>query len=154
MAHCRLCREELLPLPGSPAPASAPSFDICADCARKTGVVPMPPARRPMKPCLRCNGARFIRAIPREYTADGGDYSTELAAPMTVTAPPGQRERFFGGYDIATPNIVAEGRGLIEMYICTQCGYVEWYCYDPQSVPIGPEYMTELVDFTPGTPYR
>lgn len=131
-----------------------PSFDICAECANKTGVVPMPPARRPRKPCLRCNATRFIRAMPREYTAEGGDYSRSVAAPMTVTAPPGQRERFFGGYDVVTPNIVATGSGRLEMYICLQCGAVEWYCQDPERVPIGPEYMTEIVDVAPETPYR
>lgn len=118
-------------------------------------MVPMPDRMRPPRPCGRCNATRFIRAIPREYTADGGDYSSERVAPMTVTAAAGQRERlFFGGYDVATPNIASQGYGLLEMYICTGCGVVEWYCHDPHRVPIGPEYMTEIVDVTPDSPYR
>ncbi len=37
-------------------------------------------------------------------------------------------------------------RGWLEAYVCRACGFVEWYCCDPDKLPIGPEYMTELVD--------
>ena len=49
---------------------------------------------------------------------------------------------------------VVRGRGVLEMYICTSCGFVEWYCQDPESIPIGPENMSEIVDYTPTEPYR
>lgn len=47
-----------------------------------------------------------------------------------------------------------DSHGSLETYVCKGCGFVEWYCQDPESVPIGPEYMTELVDYDSGTPYR
>jgi hypothetical protein len=52
-----------------------------------------------------------------------------------------------------SPNIAA-GRGLLEMDICSQCGAVEWYCHDPESIPIGPEYMSDIVDYSASEPYR
>jgi hypothetical protein len=38
-------------------------------------------------------------------------------------------------------------RGLLEMYVCRHCGFVEWYCLDPARLPIGPQYMTEIVEY-------
>jgi hypothetical protein len=135
------------------APTSA--LEICAECAEKLGVIPMPPPRRPARPCLRCNGTRFVRAIPREYTAHGADYVWERVAPMTLTATPLVKERiFFSGNEVQAPDIAEHGHGKLEVYACVGCGYVEWYCLDPERVPIGPEYMTELVDVTPPAPYR
>ena len=40
------------------------------------------------------------------------------------------------------------------MYTCVACGYVEWWCEEPSEIPIGPEYMSELVDYTPDAPFR
>jgi hypothetical protein len=49
---------------------------------------------------------------------------------------------------------IKRGKGQLESYTCLACGYVEWWCPDPAEIPIGPEYMSELVDYTPGAPYR
>jgi len=46
------------------------------------------------------------------------------------------------------------GKGVLEMYICRACGFVEWYCQDPTELPIGPHYMTQIVDYTSREPYR
>ena len=35
------------------------------------GVIEMPPMRRRASPCLKCNGQKFVRVIPREYTVSG-----------------------------------------------------------------------------------
>lgn len=40
------------------------------------------------------------------------------------------------------------------MYICRKCGFIEWYCNDPDTVPIGPYYMTEAIDHGSDTPFR
>jgi hypothetical protein len=44
--------------------------------------------------------------------------------------------------------------GELEMYVCRGCGYIDWYCNDLESVPIGPQYMTELVEGESAGPYR
>ena len=38
-------------------------------------------------------------------------------------------------------------RGLMARYICRGCGLTETFCEDPESIPIGPEYMTDAVDY-------
>ncbi|MGN6105742.1 MAG: hypothetical protein ACTHU0_11600 [Kofleriaceae bacterium] len=68
---------------------------------------------------------------------------TQVAAPMVAT------------HAVHTKaNFLLEGHGVLEMYICARCGFIEWYCQDPESIPIGPEYMTEIIDHAPDEPYR
>ena len=126
---------------------------ICPGCRTKLGIIPMPPPRRRAAPCLRCNATRFVRVIPREYTATGGDWASERVAPMTATVDPSSEPRLlFRGRVVHTPDI-GQGHGLLEMYICSGCGFVEWYCHNPERIPIGPEYMTEVIDES-SAPYR
>ncbi len=47
-----------------------------------------------------------------------------------------------------------DGFGVLEMYICRGCGFTDWYCQDPENIPIGPEYMTEEVDVSGEEPHR
>ena len=79
---------------------------------------------------------KFVRAIPRELT--------DQAAPMTLT------------YDVtrAAASNVKGGYGRLEAWACLACNFVEWYCQDTDRIPIGPEYMTELVDYESDAPYR
>jgi hypothetical protein len=37
--------------------------------------------------------------------------------------------------------------------ICKHCGLVEWFCLNPARIPIGPQYMTESIDYD-AAPYR
>jgi hypothetical protein len=134
---CRFCERPVEPFPDT--------FNLCVHCASELGVMPMPPPRRPPRPCQRCSATRLVRAIPREYTASGNDFSPQRVAPMMLTASPTAA---------APPNIAFHGHGLLETYTCLGCGFVEWYCLNPERIPIGPEYMTELFDCTPGAPYR
>ena len=97
---------------------------------------------------------RFVRVIPREYSATGSDYVYEQAAPMAATHVPTLAQKLlFRGNTVATPNIKA-GLGLLEIYICVSCGAVEWYCQNPETIPIGPEFMSDVVDYEHVTPYR
>jgi hypothetical protein len=129
---------------------------VCTDCMRELGLVEMPPTRRPPAPCMRCNQRRFVRVIPREhavYAIKGGYTST--SAPMTATFDPERRAKWlFPGKAIDPRPTVERSHGMYETYICTGCGFVEWYCHDVTSIPIGPEYMTELVDHEADEPYR
>ena len=144
-AKCRLCRTLLL-LPDQSARSVQ---DICNTCRDRLGLIPMPPPRRRAAPCKRCNGMKFVRVIPREFAEYGNSasYPGEVR-PMTATHVP----QFVGRMVIApAPD---GGRGVLENYICMQCGFVEWYCGDPERIPIGPEFMTDIVDYDEGGPYR
>jgi hypothetical protein len=145
---CRICQREHVD------DKQPKSFDLCSTCAKRLGVIPMPPPRRPARPCAHCNGLKFTRVIPREYSAWGVEKVHEQAAPMTLTMAPVVFERFFGGKRLGYTD-VWNGRGQLETYVCAGCGFVEWYCVDPESIPLGPEYMADVVDYSqPATPYR
>jgi len=119
---------------------------VCAECAAKTGLVPLPPSRRPPLPCARCQHPVFVRVVPRELTAGGGDFVQPLAAPMMLTFEVQSRTRMvFRGNEVDSPAVGA-GHGVLEAYVCRACGYVEWYCQGPEDLPIGPAFNSELVD--------
>jgi len=146
MASCTVCRDNEL--------ASEWEIDmqLCLRCADAYGVMPMRPARRPPRPCSRCNHMKFVRAIPRELTATGQhNYLNRVASPMAVTY---QHEYQTG--PIAGPLALDPRKtyGYLEMYICRGCGFVEWYCSDPENIPIGPQFMTEAIDYDAGGPFR
>ncbi|HEY5933577.1 MAG TPA: hypothetical protein VIU61_03050 [Kofleriaceae bacterium] len=127
---------------------------LCEACANEFGVMPMPPARRPARACERCNGMQFIRAIPRELTAFGNDHVNEVASPMQVTYQLQVRSGLFGGKRAVRLDS-RKAFGFVEQYICRKCGFIEWYCSNPERVPIGPAYMTEAIDYdTAAEPYR
>jgi hypothetical protein len=64
--NCPICKKDVSDTPDVLA------MQACNDCASRIGIVPMPPATRPPKPCARCGGTKFLRAIPREHTSDEG----------------------------------------------------------------------------------
>jgi DNA-directed RNA polymerase subunit RPC12/RpoP len=146
--YCRLCRT---------GDADTGRDGICADCRDTLGIVSLPPPRRPAVPCARCGGRRFVRVVPREYTSTAGEHGDERAAPMMVTASPASysRGRMLPGGKARVPDI-RQGHGILETYICAGCGFVEWYCQDPESIPIGPEYMSDVVEYADAgdSPYR
>jgi hypothetical protein len=140
---CAACNRQDLSTPNERA------TQLCASCANALGVIAMPPPRRQFAPCRCCNGMSFIRAMPREVAPmlEGGP---QVTSPMAVTF--GAQESGWLGM-----HITADTRrmfGLLEMYVCRACGYVEWYCSDPQNVPVGPQFMTDLVEQSDDGPYR
>jgi hypothetical protein len=148
--HCKLCQADCTEYPEPETVATS----ICGECRGKLGIIPMPPTRRRAKPCVRCNALRFVRVLPRELTATGYDHVTSRAAPMTATLVPETSEKLiFSGRNVGEPTLTT-GVGMLEMYICTGCGLVEWHCLDPESIPIGPEYMTEVIDYAADSAYR
>jgi len=97
---------------------------------------------------------RFVRVVPRQLSAVGRDSVRSVAGPMAVPLPPAKSpKRRFSGNNVAEPK-PSRGAGTLELYVCSGCGFVDWYCVDPEKIPIGPEYMTEIVDLAPGSPYR
>lgn len=148
--NCKLCQRDVRE---GIQPATV-ATGVCETCRTTLGIVEIPPSRRRAKPCAHCNELRFVRVVPREFTATGGDYVSSHAKPMTATIVPATTPNLiFKGRTVNTPDL-ANGRGRLEMYICSTCGLVEWHCLDPQSIPIGPEYMTEEVDYSRSEPYR
>jgi hypothetical protein len=122
---------------------------------QKLGIIEMPPPRRRAAPCVKCNGMRFVRVIPREHTVTASlDANLPEIAPMTLTQRPQLTAKFFGpGNAVRAPSVVL-GDGMLETYTCVKCGYVEWYVEDPSEIPIGPEFMSDIVDYESDKPYR
>ena len=123
------------------------ALQLCAICADSLGVIAMPPSKRKLAPCRCCSNTSFVRAIPREVAVAE---KRAVVSPMAVT---------FGAQQVGwIGEVSADTRraaGILEMYVCRACGYVEWYCTDPQSIPIGPQFMTEIVGNEDGKgPYR
>ncbi len=144
MVRCKLCQRN----PPNPN-------GLCKECMDETGVVELPPPRRRAGPCLKCNGFKFVRVIPREYTVAYPSAPRPEIAPMTLTQQPFVTERLIReGNIVRAPPLLFGGEGMLETYTCMSCGYVEWYCEDPTEIPIGPEFMSELVDYSPDAPYR
>lgn len=141
---CKVCKTTALSKPG-----------ICVACCKTLGIVPMPEITRPPRGCLRCQALKFVRVIPREFASErrvvGLAQTTvaELAVPMALTYEPHTAR------DPKTPaNDLRRGHGMLEAWVCVSCDFVEWYCHDARAIPIGPEYMSEEVDFAPPSPYR
>ena len=142
---CKVCDDEIY------NPANQ-TLGICRACSEPLGIIAMPPPRRPARPCAACNKLRFIRVIPREYSAYG---HVALASPMYLTRDTDAKDRaLFQGKSVATTPSLADGRGLLEAYVCASCGRIEWYCHDPEAIPIGAEFMSDVVDYEHGEPYR
>ncbi len=144
--------------------ATSQAKAVCETCAAVTGVIELAPPRRRTAPCVRCNHAKLIRVIPRELSVRAGrdsEHSTDSNvasyAPMFATYKVWRRlePRLFGAdRTVVSPPSPSEGFGVFEAYICKRCGFVDWYCQDPENIPIGPEYMTEEIDAAGSEPYR
>jgi hypothetical protein len=124
---------------------------LCSSCASELGVSPMRPARRPASPCTKCNGMKFIRVVPRELTPSVGDAHT-IAMPMGLVYQYEVRRTFDDAQPL--PIDARKALGMLEVYVCRTCGFVEWYCSDPDRIPVGPVYMTEDIDYDGDSPYR
>jgi hypothetical protein len=83
-----------------------------------------------------------------------GDWYSRRIAPLGVTF-----RRMVVGSLAGPPRTLdepdlREPAGRFEIHVCRACGYIEWYALDPEDVPIGPEYGTELVDVSGRGPLR
>lgn len=148
---CSICKAQL-------SSNDERSMTLCTKCAKTEGVVPIPPLTRPPTPCKQCNARRFVRAIPREHSgARSGDFNRQISAPMFVTHDAATIDVGIFSPDIRADGIKIEetGHGMLEMFICTKCGLVEWYVPTVNSIPIHPVAMTEIVDYDDDKgPYR
>jgi Zn ribbon nucleic-acid-binding protein len=140
---CRLCAKGEAIGPGG----------MCPRCRRKYGVPERwPESRRLPRPCVRCGHPQLIRAIIRERGASSW-HSPGLAA-LGVTFRRVIAISISGDARPLNEPDLREPAGILEVYACRACGYSEWYVLEPERVPIGPEYATELLDAGAGSPDR
>ena len=127
---CRACGVAM----AAPTPTG-----LCPSCRDELGLHhPSAPAQRPRGPCTRCGGRQIIRAQVRNVSPLG-----MRSASLTSDV------RSEGTVDLSRQ------RGLLEAYTCRKCGFTEWYALEPEDIPIGPAYGTELIDLDDeGGPYR
>ena len=140
---CKICN----------APAYGP---LCTECNVALGIVTQRGLDRPNKPCHRCDGTQFIRAQAREFTRRPGEHGAQVSYPMGVTYSVDVATALFSDRVTGVRAASASAPfGILDMYVCRACGLTEWYCRDPQNVPIAPELATEIVNVDPpGGPYR
>jgi hypothetical protein len=144
---CRLCT--IRPLKTEAELAS----QTCVECTRRMGLEAMPPPRRPPIACARCGGFRFIRAVERHVVAEAVfGAARDVNHSLAVAGATWELDRsgqLYGGAVIPDCKpAIREPRGRMSRYICAACGLTETYCDDPATIPIGPEYMTDVVDYT------
>jgi hypothetical protein len=90
--------------------------------------------------CAVCRHNEVIESVPAEFTGDGAH---EVPFAVTYDNPKGKGRHPHYPY------------GLVHMYVCRRCGYVQWYASYPGAVPIGPQYRTRLIKGQePGEPFR
>lgn len=128
--------------------------EICGDCMEKLGLTSGEGVRQGL-PCQRCNHPELVRALAREFSSYLGEDGGREVAPMGVTVEPRATRSLFSNRPTGVaPPVASQVLGILEMYICVACGFTEWYCRDPHSIPIGKAYGTEAISVAPTAPYR
>ena len=110
---------------------------LCDTCAEETGLWLEPPELRPTRPCQRCGNTQFICSQLRER---GKGFVAPFALALADT-----RLGFVTTQD-AKP---WAPMGILIAFACRRCGLTEIYTLEADKIPIGPEYGTHLVDYTP-----
>jgi hypothetical protein len=137
---CASCGKSL---EGRPGP-------LCAVCEGKSGLRPAGAMRR-LSPCVKCGHRVLIRAQVRERgSVSGSDTTRERAAPLAVTYATGEEYKMTGllSFD-KIPSLAPDldqPFGILEAYVCRSCGFTEWYARDPEQIPIGDVFGTQLVE--------
>ncbi|MCC6999571.1 MAG: hypothetical protein IT370_33505 [Deltaproteobacteria bacterium] len=153
MPKCGICGE------GIYEPAEQPAGQH-ESCRANFGLHALPASRRPARPCDRCGHHQLVRCLVRERGAAGNNYVASYVAPLQVTFARKvvTKEAFFSGKKSTEvtnqPAVQGQAVGVLEAYVCRQCGFTEWYTVEPEQLPIGEAYGTELIDVGPTTPYR
>lgn len=134
-ATCKFC----------PLRLTGGEVEVCKACKAKLGLV-SGGVIRPLIPCQRCHHPELVRAPAREFTTSPGDTGQREALPMAVTSAAKPIVSVWTGAGKGAEANPSQFAGVLEMYVCRGCGFTEWYCRDPLSIPIGEEYGTELLD--------
>src|SRR5262249_36610684 len=107
-------------------------------------------ADAPVRPCARCGHREIVVCVARQRTEAtlaplAASYRRKLKTPILT----GEEEiEYDDRPDTAAPV------GVFVAHVCRACGFTDWYALDPQAIPIGPDYGTELVVIEGPHPYR
>ncbi len=113
------------------------SRGLCDDCALSTGLWLEPPSIRPTRPCQRCGHTQFVCSQLRER-------GTKFLSPHALSFV--HVSKGYATTDAASP---WAPMGILIAFACRACGLTELYTLEADKIPIGPEYGTHLVDYTP-----
>jgi hypothetical protein len=129
------------------ADATAPA--LCATCAKTAGLAYPHASARPAVPCARCQHRQLLRIMPRERTTQsGGNTNMEQPVPMALTYARGTEIKSLLDWTkvpSASPDL-AHPFGILEAWVCRRCGFVEWYAQQPEQIPVGALFGTQVVD--------
>jgi len=122
------------------------SRGLCDECAKETGLWLEPPSIRPTRPCQRCGHTQFVCSQLR----DRGGAKDAALAPLSLSVAHTSK-----GWATADSVKPWAPMGILIAFACRACGLTELYTLEADKIPIGPEYGTHLVDYTPpGGPLR
>jgi predicted nucleic-acid-binding Zn-ribbon protein len=114
---------------------------LCEACAVHTGLWLEPPSIRPTRPCQRCGNTQFVCSQMRERGRGG-------IVPFAIAMADAKKDGP-GGFVTSSEAAPWAPMGILVAFACRQCGLTELYTLDADKIPIGREYGTHLVDYTP-----
>jgi hypothetical protein len=81
--------------------------------------------------CAICGGEEIVEAIKRDLLDESAEYQavTYEAVDFGNLVPVYQRVPY----------------GVLRMYVCRSCGFVQHFADNPATIPIGDEYLTRIV---------
>lgn len=89
--------------------------------------------------CPLCSHNEIIQAAPVEWIYGIG---------ANVLAAAHETNRWVG-LDPTKP------LGIMNIWICRRCGFVQWFAFEPEKIPIDQEHSTRLIKGSePEGPYR
>lgn len=89
--------------------------------------------------CPLCAHNKIVSALPAEF----GDADMEKTAAITY-----EPRWIMGGRNPSHP------RGKLRTYVCSHCGYLQQFCEDPENIPLGEKYQTELIVSESGSSHK
>jgi hypothetical protein len=81
--------------------------------------------------CPLCDHNEIIEAVPAEFSDAGEIVAAVTYDPRWLLQGLGRNSR--------------RPRGVLVIYVCRACGYLQWFAKDPDQIPIDEEHCTRLV---------
>lgn len=84
-----------------------------------------------------------VTTVAERTVGESDEHATQVVRPSALTFV--RKRMMLGTVDVPV--------GTLEAYVCRACGLTELYTKEHDTLPVGPEWGTELFE-VPGTPYR